>query len=156
MISSLKTTQVTLLMHQDCIQTASLHQASFYKGWEKKDFQAFLKDPFTFGLKIKEEKNFCGYVLWREIAPEAEILALVISPLFQRQGMGNLLLTTLFERLREKGISKLFLEVAEDNKSAQSFYRKNGFALLGKRENYYLRPNNKLVNALNFVKILEK
>src|SRR4029079_2068858 len=105
-----------------------------------------------FGMTAKSEEILCGYILWREIEGEAEILTLVIAPFFQRRGLGNLLLAALFEQLIKKGMTKLFLEVAEDNKSAQSFYIKNGFSLLGIRPNYYKMSENKFVNALNFVK----
>lgn len=109
-----------------------------------------------FGMIAKSEKTFCGYILWREIENEAEILTMVISPPLQRKGIGNLLLIALFERLKEKGISKLFLEVAEDNNMAKSFYINNGFVFLGKRQHYYKRPENKFVDALNFVKVISK
>lgn len=147
---------ITPLSLKDCHQVAHLHQATFYRGWNKKDFEAFVKDLFVFGFKIEKEGIFCGYILWREVEGEAEILTLGIAPPFKRMGMGNMLLNALTERLKAQGISKLFLEVAEDNQEAKDFYMKNGFTSLGKRPNYYLRPGNKLVNALSFLKIIEK
>lgn len=147
---------LTSLTRKDCAHAAPLHQAVFYRGWTEKDFQDFLKDPCTFGLKIQNNGNLCGYILWREIDGEAELLTLVVSPPFQRRGLGNRLLSTLFEHLKTKGISKLFLEVAEDNSIAQSFYIKNGFILLGKRPQYYSRKGNTFVDGLNFFKTIEK
>jgi ribosomal-protein-alanine N-acetyltransferase len=146
---------ITLLTHEDCAQAAKLHQVAFYKGWTKKDFEDFLEDRNVSGLKTKESENLYGYILWREIKDEAEILTLVISPPYQRRGMGNHLLNALCERLKEKSIAKLFLEVAEDNKIAQDFYIKNGFIFLGTRSNYYKRPKNQCVDALNFYKVIE-
>lgn len=182
---------ITSLTVEDCVHAAELHQAAFYKGWEKKDFEDFLEDPLVFGLKIqkdellssldsssldyhaelvsasdkgshskfgmttKGETTFCGYILWREIGLEAEILTFVVAPPFQRRGVGSLLLNAFFERLNEKGISKTFLEVAEDNNIAKSFYIKHGFTFLGTRLNYYKRPGNQFVDALNFIKVIE-
>jgi len=146
---------VTSLTLNNCAQATQLHRACFYKGWTEKDFQDFLRDPLVFGLKIQKEDTFCGYILWREIDHEAEILTLVIAPPFQRKGLGNHLLKALLTYLKEKKISKLFLEVAEDNKAAQSFYLRNGFTLLGTRPKYYKRPENKFVDALNFVRVIE-
>lgn len=145
---------ITPLTLKDCSHAAHLHQAAFYKGWVEKDFQDFLNDPLVFGLKIQKDDNFCGYILWREIEDEAEILTLVIDPSFQRQGLGNRLLHALFGRLKEKEITKLFLEVAEDNNNAQSFYINNGFTILGKRPNYYERAANIHIDGLNFFKII--
>ena len=140
---------------KDCGEAAQLHKDVFYKWWTEKDFQDFLNDPLVHGLKIQKDGTFCGSIIWREIPPEAEILTLVIAPSSQRKGLGHRLLKALFEQLKEKGITHLFLEVAEDNKSAQSFYIKNGFIISGKRQNYYARAENRQVDGLNFLKIIE-
>jgi ribosomal-protein-alanine N-acetyltransferase len=139
---------------EDCRDAASLHQEAFFKGWTEKDFQAFLLDPLTHGLKIEEGKKICAYMLWREMGPEAEILTLVVDPSHQQKGIGSLLLKALFNLLINKGITELFLEVAEDNHQAQSFYVKHGFVLLSKRPHYYARPENTFIPALNFFKKL--
>ena len=146
---------ITPLFLEDCPQVAQLHQETFYRGWNEKDFQDFVKDPLIFGFKIEQGGDLFGYILWREVEGEAEILTLVIAPHVQRKGIGQQLLNALCERLTENGVSKLFLEVAEDNISAQNFYIKHGFVLLGKRDNYYLRKNSKHVSALSFMKVIE-
>lgn len=169
----------------ECAQAAHFHQTTFYRGWTEKEFQDLLKDPLVCGFKAQEKKSFsklsttsqnyhaefvlasqgapkqvrdnnmCGYILCRIVKNEAEILTLVIAQPFQRKGIGSLLLQYLYEHLKAKGVSKLFLEVAEDDKGAQSFYVTNGFALLGQRPKYYKRPGNQFVDALNFVKVIE-
>ena len=47
--------------------------------------------------------------------------------------------------------SQIFIEVAEDNLDAISFYKKNNFVFLNFRHNYY-RYNNKNVHAKCFIK----
>lgn len=135
---------------EDCQEAAHLHQDAFYKGWKAQAFQELLQNPLTFGLKIEENHRLCGYIVWREVEDEAEILTLVVTPSSQRQGRGTLLLSALFQRLIKKGIQKLFLEVAEDNYPAQSFYLKQGFILLNQRPHYYPREGGQSVAALNF------
>jgi ribosomal-protein-alanine N-acetyltransferase len=144
----------TVLNLKNCAQAACLHQSAFYKGWTEKDFQDFLQEPLVFGLKIQKDNTLCGYILWREVGHEAEILTLVIAPPFQRMGLGTHLFSALFNQLKAKEIEKLFLEVAEDNQSAQSFYKKQGFTFLSTRPNYYQRPENRFVSGLNFFKII--
>src|SRR5437016_5284679 len=133
---------ITSLTLKDCAEAAQLHQTAFYRGWTEKDFQEFLNDRLVCSYKIQKDGTLCGYILWREIDDEAEILTLVIAPSFQRRGLGNLLLKALFKHLKEIRIFKIFLEVAEDNTAAQSFYIRNGFILLGTRPKYYKRPAN--------------
>lgn len=145
---------ITPLTLEDCPYAARLHQNAFFKGWGENDFQELLQNSLTYGLKIEENRRLNGYILWREVGEEAEILTLVVVPSVQRTGRGSLLLMALIKRLIEKNITKLFLEVAEDNNQAQSFYIKHGFALLSRRPHYYPREKNIFVAALNFFKKL--
>lgn len=138
----------------DCEAAAHLHQAVFFRGWGERHFQEFLQDPLIFGLKVEENQDFSGYILWREIKDEAEILTLLVAPSYKRKGKGSLLLAALFEHLIKKNIFKLFLEVAEDNHEAQAFYIKHGFEEIGKRPHYYPRKENRFISALNFLKKL--
>ena len=147
---------ISSLTLEDCYEAACLHQNAFFKGWSEKDFQELLQNYLTHGLKVEENHNLHGYIVWREMGEEAEILTLVVNPPYQRKGVGSLLLTVLSDLLLKKGITKLFLEVAEDNSKAKYFYIKNEFIFLSKRQNYYQRENDKYIPALNFVKILLK
>lgn len=135
---------------EDCPQASHLHQAAFYRGWFESEFRSFLNDPLVFGLKIQKGGVLCGYILWREVGLEAEILTLVVAPGFQRMGMGDCLLKALFERLKTHRIHKLFLEVAEDNEAAKGLYIKHDFVLLRTIPNYYGRPGGRYVNGLSF------
>jgi len=139
---------------EDSGKAALLHQNAFYKGWTEEDFLNFLKTPGIEGLKIEENHELMGYILFRWVESEAEILTLVIDPSCQRKGKGSLLLQELLDILIKKGVKDLYLEVAEDNIQAQSFYLDHGFILLSKRPHYYPREKNKFIAALNFYRKL--
>jgi len=51
------------------------------------------------------------------------------------QGHGGLAIKLLSQEAKKLGVNKLFLEVAPENKSAQTIYKHSGFAL---RSNYQL------------------
>jgi ribosomal-protein-alanine N-acetyltransferase len=144
--------QINSLKLEDSLELASLHKATFFKGWEETVFQEFLQNPLIHGLKIEQNHKIIGYLLWQEVETEAEILTLVVAPCHQRKGVGNHLLGTFFKSMKMKGIRDVFLEVAEDNEKARCFYIKNGFAFLSKRLHYYPRKDNKYISALNFFK----
>ncbi len=144
----------TLLNLEDCQQAAHLHQAAFFKGWEEKDCQEFLENPLIYGLKTEENHELSGFILWREVGDEAEILTLVVAASYQRKGRGSLLLTALTEILMQKKIRNLFLEVAEDNEGAQAFYAKHTFHLLNTRPHYYPRQAGPLIPAFTLLKKL--
>jgi len=51
-----------------------------------KDFEEFLTDPLIQGLKIEDGTKLCGYILWREIGEESEILTLVVALNLRERG----------------------------------------------------------------------
>jgi ribosomal-protein-alanine N-acetyltransferase len=146
--------QINPLKPEDSLELSCLHKAAFFKGWEETVFQEFLQNPLIHGLKIEQNHKIIGYLLWQEVETEAEILTLVVASCHQRKGVGNHLFETFFKSLKMKGISDVFLEVAEDNEKALCFYIKKGFTFLSKRPHYYPQKGNKYISALNFFKKL--
>jgi ribosomal-protein-alanine N-acetyltransferase len=146
--------RITPFTLEDCSQAAQLHQTAFYTGWSQKDFENFVRDPLIFGLKIMIDNTLCAYIIWREVDQEAEIFTLVVASPLQRMGLGSQLLNHFLDQLLTRGIKKLFLEVAADNRNAQSFYLRHGFTEGGRRPNYYKREGDVLVEAFVFVKII--
>lgn len=109
---------ISPLILKDSQEAAELHQKAFLKGWDSTVFEEFLINPLTFGMKIKEDQNLAGYILWRKIEDEAEILTLVVDPKRQRKRIGSALMTHLCATLKETGVARLFLEVAERSERA--------------------------------------
>jgi ribosomal-protein-alanine N-acetyltransferase len=74
------------------------------------------------------------------VADEAELLNLAVREECRRQGEGRALLVELRRRFAESGVSRVFLEVRESNLGAIAFYERMGFRRSGRREGYYLEP----------------
>ena len=53
------------------------------------------------------------------------------------------------ENLERKGARLVFLEVADDNAAALKLYGRAGFTEIGRRENYYQRPDGGRRAAIN-------
>jgi len=88
------------------------------------------------GYVSLEDQKICGYLLAQRVQGHVEILSLGIARTHQRRGHGSELLAML---IADSYDFKLFLEVATDNKAALNLYRKNGFAEVGRRLEYYRR-----------------
>jgi ribosomal-protein-alanine N-acetyltransferase len=73
-----------------------------------------------------------GFVLYRIVAGEGEVLNLAVIPEFRRQGIASALLKTLVKRC-----TTWHLEVRESNRGAICLYEENRFAIVGRRERYY-------------------
>ncbi len=53
---------------------------------------------------------------------------LAVDPDSRRQGLGRILITTVEQRLRDRGCPKINLQIRQDNLSAIEFYERIGFA----------------------------
>ena len=85
-----------------------------------------------------------GYLLATMIDDEAEILSIGVAPDRQRQGVGKRLLQRFFEHGTSKNMSRVVLEVAEDNVPAVWLYSDFGFVEFGRRKGYYKQGNRKI------------
>jgi len=77
-----------------------------------------------------------GFLVWRAVADEREILNLAVHPGYRRRGVAAALLGAT---LREAP-ARWFLEVRESNTTARQLYRKLGFIEVSKRPAYYEEP----------------
>ncbi|MEK2690650.1 GNAT family N-acetyltransferase [Bdellovibrio sp. GT3] len=87
------------------------------------------------GVGIFEGEELAGFVLYREVPGAWEISLVATHPQFQRRGLMEKLIGYM---IAAKGQGReLWLEVHENNESAQKLYEKLGFKLNGRRPRYY-------------------
>ena len=67
----------------------------------------------------------------------ANIVTIDIDPRFRKQAIGSKLIIILKRILKELEITKITLQVAEDNKIATKFYSKHGFEIKKRLPMYY-------------------
>ena len=127
----------------DALQCAVLYEKTNLPTWNFDSFQQTLHAPSTHGYgafsnppaqDLNHEGDMLGFILYSSCPPEAEILAFVVSPQWQGQGIGTRLLHHV---IYEGKYDTLHLEVNAKNSKAQDFYKKHGFSKIGGRENYY-------------------
>ncbi|QPB42943.1 ribosomal protein S18-alanine N-acetyltransferase [Rodentibacter haemolyticus] len=98
-------------------------------------------------LKLVKNNRIIGFTICRMVLDEATLFNIALEPAYQGNGFGKGLLTDLMERLKEKGIQTLWLEVRESN-PARQLYEKQGFNEVDIRKNYYPLPDGKRENAV--------
>lgn len=127
---------------------SELHRACFPDGWGVASMDEVLRSPGVYAILAADGEQAAGLALGRRIADEAELLTIGVAPEFRRQGLGAALVravASVVPRARA-----LHLEVAADNPPALMLYRTLGFAQIGRRKDYYRRPDGHLVDALTF------
>ena len=90
-----------------------------------------------------------GFVMYRLIGPDAELLSIGVDPGVQRHGIGAALLRNLCQTARQEGIGQLFLEVRASNNAAISLYERQGFVEIGRRKAYYKDGEDGLQMAID-------
>jgi ribosomal-protein-alanine N-acetyltransferase len=109
----------------------------FGEAWTRSQCAGILPMP---GVKLVLARfgdgRTAGFALFRTVSDEAELLLLAVSPEFHRRGIGRMLLDHFMDHARDKGASRVHLEVREGN-PAVIMYRLAGFALAGRRGKYY-------------------
>jgi len=92
-----------------------------------------------------------GWCCARALAPEAELLRIIVANKTRRQGIGKALLSRLRDELAGMGVDTLFLEVRSKNAPALSLYENFGFVRVGLRKGYYSQPeDNAVIMKLQF------
>lgn len=77
-----------------------------------------------------------GFTVCQQIADELTLHNIAVSPQHQGRGVGRLLLDEIIAHAQANGLT-IFLEVRDSNTRAIDLYQRNGFAVVGRRPNYY-------------------
>ena len=115
---------------------AALHARCFSDSWPAHAFVTLLQTGAE-GFACIDGESMLGLILSRSAGDEAEILTFAVDPDRRNLGLGTMLLLSLMARLETSAITRLFLEVAEDNQAARSVYTSTGFVKVGERSGYY-------------------
>jgi tRNA threonylcarbamoyladenosine biosynthesis protein TsaB len=127
---------------------AKLHAVCFETAWNEKDLSEVLANPGCVALLATSNDGPVGFLIYRAVADEAEIITICVDPSYQRRGAGLKIVSTTKQLLKSLKISNLFLEVAAGNKEAISLYTRAGFVEAGKRKAYYTRKSGEIEDAI--------
>ena len=121
--------------------------------WSDKDLRHHMHSEYSWTCFVTlPANNFVhqlqGFLLLRVIEDEAEILSIGVKKRVRRNGIGKYLIEQAkrFSTLHQ--LRSILLEVAETNRNAVGFYKKQGFLKIGIRNNYYVFSDTNKKNAL--------
>ncbi|HLA40413.1 MAG TPA: ribosomal protein S18-alanine N-acetyltransferase, partial [Candidatus Glassbacteria bacterium] len=109
--------------------------------WSREAYETLLANPARDSCWVAEQQGrVVGFICYRVLISEAELLNLAMLPEFRRQRVGAGLLEVALHKAAEAGAAKMFLEVRESNAAALRLYEGFGFSRCGRREGYYANP----------------
>ena len=122
-------------------------------GWNQKNIESQFNKVNNYSLGYFKANNLVGFLIGDAIKNdkdyELELHILFVSKDQRRKQIATELLK--YVETNKIKFSQIFIEVAEDNLDAISFYQKNNFVFLNFRHNYY-RYNDKNIHAKCFIK----
>jgi ribosomal-protein-alanine N-acetyltransferase len=129
----------------------------FPDAWPQEAFRSVLvRDGVNVLMGARDGvKNAEGFVLFRAVADEAEILTFCVAETARRSGLGGALLDMAYATARGLGADDMFLEVGERNEPALALYKRDGFVVVGRRAAYY-HHGGKPADALVMRKTLKQ
>lgn len=114
-----------------------IESLSFSVPWSKEALIEEVYNEKAFYLVAKLVNQVIGYAGCWMIVDEAHITNVAVHPAYRQKKVATLLLMALEQKLAEKGIDSLTLEVRASNQAAQNLYAQRGFRPLGLRKKYY-------------------
>lgn len=133
---------------RDAATIATLHAASFRRGWSEQEVEGLLTDRHVIAHRALRGARLAGFIMSRVVEDEAEILSVAVTRASQGRGLARQLLTLHLRRLAGLGARTVFLEVDEHNAPAIRLYNRAGFHEISRRPNYYPAAGGKAAAAL--------
>ncbi|RAN40436.1 MULTISPECIES: ribosomal protein S18-alanine N-acetyltransferase [unclassified Hyphomonas] len=139
---------VIVLRAEDAGRMSQLHMRCFDDPWSAISFRGLLLDTSILTLGVELNGELVAFAMAQTIAGESDILTVATAPEHRRKGLGATLISALINRLGERGVSRITLDVAEDNAPARALYRGFGFTEDGRRPRYYTAGRDVPVDAV--------
>ena len=110
--------------------------------WSKDSFLNEINNELArYYSALDENSHVAGYAGTWQILEEVHITNIAVSPIFQRNHIGEALLISLIEDCYKNKVKYITLEVRVSNKAAIGLYKKYGFKSFGTRKGYYQNNN---------------
>jgi [ribosomal protein S18]-alanine N-acetyltransferase len=124
---------------------SAIHVAAFEisRGWSADEIAQLQASPHVFTVARPN-----GFVMGRVVVDEAELLTVAVVPAARGHGIGANLLKEFERTAADRGATRAFLEVADDNNAARALYQKSGWSICGQRPAYYTRSDGLTCDAL--------
>ena len=129
----------------DLQDIAALESEIFSDAWSLKSLEETWKQKNAAIFVAKTKEGMAGYLIFYYVLEEGEIARIATAHSVRRQGAASQMFRKLLDFCREQKITRILLEVRENNEAARQFYGKCGFTKDGIRRNYYENPKENAV-----------
>ncbi len=103
----------------------------FPDAWSLKSLEETWKQKNAAIFVAKTKEGMAGYLIFYYVLEEGEIARIATAHSVRRQGAASQMFRKLLDFCREQKITRIMLEVRENNEAARQFYGKCGFTKMG-------------------------
>jgi len=136
---------------KDLPEVASIAASSFLTTWTEKMFAGEMENPFSHCFVGKTEGaltgQVVGFICFRTIQDESELLNFCVHPQHRRRSIGKRLMQFYIDFCNDKDIKAFYLEVDPSNERALHLYRSFSYEPSGTRKNFYGGKSDALLMA---------
>jgi ribosomal-protein-alanine N-acetyltransferase len=125
----------------DLEEVVLIATAPYLDPWSGKMFAEEIQNHFShcFTAKDRGRPNgrVRGYICFRNMGEESELLNLSVHPEFRQLGIARKLMEFYIDFCRQREIRTFYLEVNDLNQPAIHLYQTFSYQLIGKRKKFY-------------------
>jgi ribosomal-protein-alanine N-acetyltransferase len=126
---------------KDLDEVFSLESSNPLTPWSKNMFIEEMRNPFAycFVMKIEDEseQRVIGFICFRNMAEESELLNIGVRTDYRQLGAGKRLMEFYVEFSCRMGVKSFYLEVHSSNHSAIHLYQLFSYQSSGMRKQFY-------------------
>jgi ribosomal-protein-alanine N-acetyltransferase len=129
---------------KDLDAVLAIEHRSFTMPWTDAMFRSELRNAPASHLLVARagegEGMVVGYIGYRVVLDEMHVILVAVDPAWRRRGIARRMMCEAMDQARQAACSHATLEVRVSNAEAQQLYYGLGFAPVGSRPRYYVRP----------------
>jgi [ribosomal protein S18]-alanine N-acetyltransferase len=126
---------------KDLDEVSSIETSDSLTPWSKNMFVEEIRNPLAYCFVMKTEDGskqpVIGFICFRNITEESELLNIGVHPDYRQLGIGKKLMQFYIDFSRQRGIKTFYLEVHSSNQSAIHLYQLFSYQSSGRRKKFY-------------------
>jgi ribosomal-protein-alanine N-acetyltransferase len=124
-----------------------IEERAYEHPWTRGNFADSLRSGYQAQVLVADE-TLLGYFVAMEGVDEVHLLNITVSPEYQSQGWGRIMLDAIALWARGRAAQWLWLEVRASNQRAQRIYERQGYRRVGERQGYYPAQDGRREDAI--------
>lgn len=123
--------------HHDIDAIMAIDAAVLKTNWQAKLYLESMVLKDTEFYVYEEDAQVKGFLMYRNIGGDFEIIQIAIVQEKHHQGIGTNLIEMMIHEAIKSDVEYIYLEVHFENAQAYNFYKRFGFTKIHTRKNYY-------------------